>query len=91
VKPRWNPLKVKSKEGKKMEEMEEKRAKIVEMLSRKIEWNKGKWERLNDKEQELKNTEERKQVMERKFHYLTVYTTTENILADVLRVLDGKI
>ncbi len=71
--------------------MEEKRAKIVEMLSRKIEWNKGKWERLNDKEQELKNTEERKQVMERKFHYLTVYTTTENILADVLRVLDGKI
>jgi hypothetical protein len=88
VKPRWNPLKVKSKEGKKMEE---KRAKIVEMLSRKIEWNKGKWERLNDKEQELKNTEERKQVMERKFHYLTVYTTTENILADVLRVLDGKI
>lgn len=74
--------------------MEEKREKIVEMLNRKIEWNKGKWEKLNDKEQALKNTgrdEERAKVRELSHHYLTVYTTTENILADVLRVLDGKI
>ena len=74
--------------------MEEKRAKIVEMLSKKIEWNKGKWEKLNDKEQALKNTgrdEERAKVMELAQHYLTIYTTAENILADVLRVLDGKI
>lgn len=74
--------------------MEEKRAKIVEMLSKEIEWNKGKWEKLYDKEQALKNTgrdEERAKVMELSHHYLTVYTTTENILADVLKVLDGKI
>ncbi len=74
--------------------MEKKREKIVEMLGKKVEWSKRKWEKLNEKEQALKNTgrdEERAKVMELSHHYLTVYTTTENILADVLKVLDGKI
>ena len=74
--------------------MEKKREKIVELLSKKVEWSKRKWEKLNEKEQALRNTgkeEERAKVMELAHHYLTIYTTTENILADVLRVLDGKI
>lgn len=81
---------------KKISEIEVKRAKIVNMMEPKIKWYREKWEKFSDREQALKNDtnpdaiKERKRLMDLAYANLGTYTTLENTLKDVLRILDEK-